>query len=369
MPSITDSLRVSEIMSRFFITTVLPIIALAMGVLGFVQVQQGSKPVPSLSPPTPPVRSPYGETIGASGIVEPKHESIAIGTALSGIVLEVFVPAESVGQQVKQGDPLFRVDDRHLNAQLALHQANLASAKATQAKLEAMPREESLPPLAARVKAMEAQRSRLFDQYQRSQKLLSTKAITEEELTQRRLNYEEADQQWSQAKSEYDLLKAGTWQPDLQVAKAAVAIATAQVQQTQTEIDRALVRAPTDGEVLQVNVRPGQSVSAQSGQALIMLGDSTELRVRVDIDEHDIPRFHKTAAARAFQRGDAQHELTLRFVRVDPYVIPKKSLTGDNKERVDTRVLQVIYSLETSNESLFVGQQLDVFLEAALGQQ
>lgn len=352
-------------MSRFFITTVLPIIALAMGVLGFVQVQHGSKPVPPLSPPTPPVRSPYGATVAASGIVEPKYESVAIGTALSGIVLEVFVPAESVGQQVTQGDSLFRVDDRHLKAQLALHQANLTSAKATLAKLEALPREESLPPLAARVKAMEAQRSRLFDQFQRSQKLLTTKAITDEELIQRRLSYEEADQQWSQAKSEYDLLKAGTWQPDLQVAKAAVAIATAQVQQIQTEIDRALVRAPTDGEVLQVNVRPGQSVSAQSGQGLIMLGDSSELRVRVDIDEHDIPRFHKSAAARAYQRGDSQHEIALHFVRLEPFVIPKKSLTGDNKERVDTRVLQAIYSLEAPTNTVFVGQQLDVFLDAA----
>ncbi len=350
-------------MSRFFITTVLPIIALAMGVLGFVHVQRASQPVPSLSPPAPPVRSPYGSTVAASGIVEPKHESIAIGTALSGIVLEVFVPAESVGQQVKQGDSLFRVDDRHLKAQLALHQANLASVQATLTKLEAMPREESLPPLQARVNAMEAQRSRLFDQFQRSQKLLTTKAITEEELTQRRLSYEEADQQWSQAKSEFDLLKAGTWKPDLQVAKAAVAVAAAQVQQIQTEIDRALVRAPTDGEVLQVNVRPGQAVSAQSGQALIMLGDSSELRIRVDIDEHDIPRFNKAASARAFLRGDSQHELPLHFVRLEPFVIPKKSLTGDNKERVDTRVLQAIYALESAANTVFVGQQLDVFLD------
>jgi multidrug efflux pump subunit AcrA (membrane-fusion protein) len=351
-------------MSRFFITTVLPIIALAMGVLGFVHVQRASQPVPALSPPTAPVRSPYAATIAASGIVEPKHESIAIGTALSGIVLEVFVPSESVGQQVKQGDSLFRVDDRHLKAQLTLHQANLASAQATFLKLEALPREESLPPVQARVKAMEAQRSRLFDQFQRSQKLLTTKAITEEELTQRRLSYEEADQQWSEAKSEFDLLKAGTWQPDRDVAKAAVAIAAAQVQQIQIEIDRALVRAPTDGEVLQVNVRPGQAVSAQSGQALIMLGDSSELRIRVDIDEHDIPRFHKAASARGFLRGDAQHELTLHFIRLEPFVIPKKSLTGDNKERVDTRVLQAIYSLDAAANAVFVGQQLDVFLDA-----
>jgi hypothetical protein len=44
-------------------------------------------------------------------------------------------------------------------------------------------------------------------------------------------------------------------------------------------------------------------------------------------------------------------------------VIPKKSLTGDNTERVDTRVLQVIYALEGAEGRVYVGQQLDVFLD------
>ena len=53
----------------------------------------------------------------------------------------------------------------------------------------------------------------------------------------------------------------------------------------------------------------------------------------------------------------------LRFVREEPYVIPKKSLTGDNTERVDTRVLQAIYAVEGAKRQLYVGQQVDVFIE------
>jgi HlyD family secretion protein len=309
------------------------------------------------------VRSPFGMSLAASGIVEPKFESIAIGSALSGIVLEVFVPAESVGKQVTHGDPLFRVDDRHLKAQLVLQTANLESSKALLAKLEAMPRLEELPPIEAKVQAMVAQRARLLDQFERSKQLIATKATTDEELTQRRLNYEEADQKLAQAKSELDLLKAGAWKPEIEIAKAAIAVAEAQVQQTQTEIARALVTAPDDGEVLQVNVRPGQAISTQSGQALILIGDSTERRVRVDIDEHDIPRFDSKAQAKAFRRGDSKTALNLRFVRLEPYVVPKKALSGDNTERTDTRVLQAIYAIEAAETPVFVGQQLDVFIE------
>ena len=55
----------------------------------------------------------------------------------------------------------------------------------------------------------------------------------------------------------------------------------------------------------------------------------------------------------------------LTFVRFEPFVLPKKSLTGDSTERVDTRVLQVIYRVENDALRLFVGQQMDVFIEAA----
>ena len=63
-------------------------------------------------------------------------------------------------------------------------------------------------------------------------------------------------------------------------------------------------------------------------------------------------------------RGNAELKAPLRFVRFEPYVVPKRSLTGDSTERVDTRVLQVIYSVEREDAQLFVGQQLDVFIDA-----
>jgi multidrug resistance efflux pump len=124
------------------------------------------------------------------------------------------------------------------------------------------------------------------------------------------------------------------------------------------------VRALVHGKVLQVNVRPGEYVGTPPNQPLIVLGDVDRYHVRVDIDEHDIPRFRLGAAAQAALRGDPRQKFPLEFVRVEPYVIPKKSLTGDNTERVDTRVLQVIYALPTG-APVYVGQQMDVFVQGA----
>jgi len=88
------------------------------------------------------------------------------------------------------------------------------------------------------------------------------------------------------------------------------------------------------------------------------------LHVRVDIDEHEGWRVRAGATAVGSLRGNAEMKTPLAFVRFEPFVVPKKSLTGDSTERVDTRVLQVIYRVERDDLPLFVGEQLDVFIDA-----
>ena len=119
---------------------------------------------------------------------------------------------------------------------------------------------------------------------------------------------------------------------------------------------------PSDLRVWQLAVRPGEQVETQSGKAFAILGAAGALHVRVDIDEHDIPRFRAGAPAVALVRGGDGTKLPLTFARVEPYVIPKKSLTGDSAERVDTRVLQTLFALPPEAK-VYVGQQVDVYVD------
>jgi HlyD family secretion protein len=121
---------------------------------------------------------------------------------------------------------------------------------------------------------------------------------------------------------------------------------------------------PVDGVVLQVNIRPGERISELDTKALMVLGDIRTFHVWVDVDERDIPRFRPGAKASAYPRGETSHALGLRFVRVEPLAIPNKALTGDNTERVDTRVLQVLYAIDRADHPVYVGQQLDVFIDS-----
>jgi multidrug resistance efflux pump len=352
-------------MRRLLGKFVVPLLAVGMLTFAILHVVRASQTLSDPPPPAEPPRTPFGHTVAGAGVVEAQTENIAVGSALAGVVLEVYVPVEKVGQHVKAGDPLFRVDDRHLQAQLTYQEAALTAARAQLTKLEQQPRPEEVPPSEAKVATAQANMRLQEDLARRAQRLEPGGAIGVEEATQRLLSLAVARQQLAQAQAEHALLKAGAWKPDLDIARAAIVQAQAQVQQTRTEIERALVRAPVDGEVLKVYVHPGEYVGAMPGQALVVLGHSGRLHVRVDVSEHDIDRFRRGAPARAVTRGQARQEYALRFVRVEPYVVPKKSLTGDNTERVDTRVLQVIYALPPCDGRLYVGQQLDVFLDLA----
>ena len=121
-----------------------------------------------------------------------------------------------------------------------------------------------------------------------------------------------------------------------------------------------------DGVILQNKVRLGQY--AQCGpqvDPLMIFGGGCELHVRAEVDEEDAWRVKAGASAVARVRGNSRESYALEFVRFEPYVIPKQSLTGAATERVDTRVLQVIYRFRNRSVTVFDGQQMDVFINAA----
>jgi multidrug efflux pump subunit AcrA (membrane-fusion protein) len=262
-------------------------------------------PVPPYAPPI----NPFQHSVAAAGIVEAQGENVAIGVPVAALVTGIYV---RVWDKVEAGQPLLQLDDRELKASLIGQRARVLVAEATEARLRGM--------------------------LSRLEMVTDSRAITREELETRR--------------------------SDLLVATAELASARAAVEQTETLLARLVVRAPRAATVLQVNTRPGEFVTPGAPRAPLILGDLTYFQIRADIDEQVAPRVRPRMKAVGYLKGDTQKPLPLEFVRVEPFIIPKTSLTGSSVERVDTRVLQVIYRCQAStNTTLYVGQQLDLYLE------
>ena len=282
---------------------------------------------PAITPPTVPAGQRDGSVAGA-GLVEPSSEAIEIGAQRAGLVTAVMVRP---GDRVAAGQLLVRIDDRDARAALAV-----AEASATLAAREVATAEVNL-------RAAEAQLALLTG-------IEDPRAVAEQQVIDRR--------------AERDRSATA-----LAVARARAAQAQAQAASARTDLALRDIRAPRAGEILQVRTRPGQYATAGpapggSGEPLMTLGETRPLHVRIDIDENEIARADLGAPAAISPRGAAQRRVTARWVRTEPLVIPKRSLTNQGNERVDVRVLQVVYALPAGAGDFFFGQQVDAFVPA-----
>ena len=339
----------------------LPIIAVLILSLSIFAIVRSQPVHATVQPPSPPPSPLVQGSVGAVGLVEASSENIAISLPVQGMVTQVYVKA---GDRVSKGAKLFSIDDRDLQAELGLRRSSLAVAQAKFEKLLQSPREEEIPPAEAKVKEAEEQYQDADVQLRLIESVRDKRAIRDEDLQRRRIAAKAAAARLEQAKADLALLKAGAWQPDIDIARAEVNETQRQVERVQADIDRTIVTAPITGEILQCKVRVGEYAQAgQLAQPLILMGATNHLNVRADVDEQDSWRVKSGASAIASVRGDSSHRFQLRFVRFEPYVIPKKNLTGDSTERVDTRVLQVIFALD-KDAAVYAGQQMDVFIDA-----
>ncbi|MEI7963391.1 MAG: biotin/lipoyl-binding protein [Verrucomicrobiota bacterium] len=285
------------------------------------------KPEPTPVPLVEPSRAPYADSIGARGIVEAVNENVIVAPILPGLIMDIFV---KVGDQVKKSDPLFRQDTRDAAAKVSAQQAQVAL-------------------LEAQVKEAEVKVEDKKDDLARADRLLSQRVISED----------------VQKRKYFDLQAA---ESGLGSTRANLLLAGAQLRQAEVTLELLTVRAPRDGEILRQNMHEGEyagvSASDQNAPSLL-LGETSHLQLRADVDEDSASRVIAGAPAVAYIKGMRSDPIPLRFVRIEPYITVKKSLTGDSSERVDTRVLQVIYQFDKTKVPVYVGQQMDVFIDGA----
>ena len=208
----------------------------ALGLMAFASWYVWSQRVVATAPPPPiePARSPFSQTLAASGVVEAQTENIAVGSSISGVVTKVLV---TVGDDVTAGTPLFQIDDRHLRAELAVSQAMALEAKSELIRKQAEPRQEEIPLKQAAVDEARASVDLAKDAYRRAEETYAKKVSTEQDLIAKRDVLQSAEAQLARAEADLTLLEAGAWSYDIDMSKAAVARAEAQVAKAESDLD------------------------------------------------------------------------------------------------------------------------------------
>ncbi|MDP2194120.1 MAG: efflux RND transporter periplasmic adaptor subunit [Alphaproteobacteria bacterium] len=296
-----------------------------LGLIGAIYMTFSTNPEVEKSPPlVQPASPPFANYLAAPGIIEGGSDNIKIGSHYPGIVSEIYVRP---GDKVKKGTPLFAMNKDDLDHALCVYENQVKEAGAA-------------------LQQAQAQLTLSKGKWEFVRKIKDHQTISQEER----------------------LIRENTYLSDkaaLEKATLAVETAKAQLARAKVQHKNMTITAPKDGTILQINIRPGEYTPTFLDQGHILFGQTQTMQVRLDIGDSEAWRYKKGSRAKAYLRGNSNMAFDLKFARVEPFVTPKVALTGRNNERVDTRVLQVIYTFDQPKEDVhvYVGQQVDVCIE------
>jgi len=322
-----------------------------------------------------PASNPYGSGIYAEGIVESVQSSgqnINVYPEVAGTVKEIFVRE---GQTVTEGTPLLQIDPSIQSATAEQQKSQAEAAQAMLEELKAEPRKETLDVSIAQVQAAQASLKTAKDALDKQQAAyaIDPGSISKDALDSA-INAEVVAQtNLAVARRQYDLTKAGAWIYDINnQEKQYIALQKAYAASSAL-LGKYTLRASQDGTVLSINSVVGAYISPQgaydsytqgSDPVLVLGNRDPHLNVRCYVDEILVTRLPPPAKIKAQMtiRGTDIH-IPLTFDRIQPLVSPKIELSNQRQERVDVRVLPVIFRLEKpANVSLYPGELVDIYI-------
>ncbi|MBK7865472.1 MAG: efflux RND transporter periplasmic adaptor subunit [Archangiaceae bacterium] len=308
-----------------------------------------------------PVPGTGADLIGGNGVVEPAQRETRVAAQVTAVVREVKV---SEGQQVKAGDVLVRLDDTVEQATLQSAEADLAAEQASYARTLKGLRVEDRDAVQGEADAAKSRAELAASVLGRTEQLAKTGAVTADELdrARRAAQTEQASYQATNARLRAAL--AGSRSEDIGFQRARVTAAQARVNQARASLERLTVRAPLDGEVLQVKIREGELYSFQGSEPLVVMGDTRQLRVRMDVDERDIALVALGAPAYVTADAFGAEKFPGKVLEVGRRFGRKNVRTDDPVEKNDTKILEVVIALD-SNQRLVPGQRVTSFVTAA----
>ena len=306
---------------------------------------------------------PGGEVVGGNGVVEPLDRETKVAAQVTAVVERVLARE---GDRVEAGALLVQLSSSVERAALQAAEAELTAERAALSRTQKGLRGEDRESAAAEAEAARARAELSASVLQRTEQLAKAGASTADELERARRQAQGDAATAKSLEARRRAAEAGSRHEDLSIQRARVQAAEARVAQARAQLERLAVRAPLSGEVLQVKVRAGELYSFQgASEPLVVMGDTSGLRVRMDVDERDVAKVRTGASAWVTADAFGERRFTGKVVEMARRFGRKNVRTDDPTERNDTKVLEVVVELQEA-EGLRVGQRVTGFIQAGV---
>lgn len=347
----------------------------------------------------------------ASGRIEPKSEERELYFPVAGRISKIHVKE---GQEVKEGDMLVELENEEEKAHLALSKSEveraaaalrrlengarqeeraIAEAEVTQAlqaleKLKKGARKEERRQAEARLARWEAERRINERLVKRLRKLREgeVKAATVEDLENAEEKFTMAQATAAEAQANFDLVSASgreedikmseaqyeiqkqraamikgkAREEDLAMARAKLAAAESQREAAEARLKKTTMRSPVNGVVLKMFSREGEMAMPSARRPVMIVGDTSSLVIRTEVDENDISKIHEGQRVYARAAAFGSKQFPGKLVSVGLSMGRKRLFSDSPREKLDTRVLEVLVELD-GETGLPIGFRMDVY--------
>jgi HlyD family secretion protein len=281
--------------------------------------------------------------IAGNGMVEPAQPETKVAGQLPGRIAMILV---AEGDRVEKDGALVTMDDTVERAALEAAEADLATANATSARVAHGNRADDIDAALADASAAKARADNSSVFFARTEKLIAGGAATPDDLDKAKNAAAADDATYKSLTARAHAMTAGSRYEDIAEARAKVVACEARRDQAKATLDRLTIRAPIAGHVLRIKYREGEYYNPAASESLLILGDTTKLRVRVDVDERDVSKVKVGASGFAVADAWPGRKFAGKIVEIGKRMGRKNVRTDDPVERIDTKILEVVLLLD-----------------------
>jgi multidrug resistance efflux pump len=290
------------------------------------------------------------------GYVEPASQVRLLVPKTGGVVKACFYKA---GDGVRKGEALLTLHDEKEAAAVALARRQLEVARAEEAQVHSGINPFRIRAAEKAVARWQAEWENASREAARSHRLVRSGAASQAETETNDSRQSQVQASLQEAEAELLHLKNHVRDVDAALMQAKVRQAEANLAVAEQQLRDLRVLAPCDGTVLKLLKRPGEGVSNNEPDPVVVFGDLSRLRVRAEIDERFVQELRVGQAAEVYGRNLLGKTYTGTVVEVGKMMGDKTLFTHASWERKSLRVIQAILEMQ-SGFSAPVGLQVDV---------
>jgi len=239
-------------------------------------------------------RRDLSATVTATGTIKAMvGAEVKVGSRIAGRVDQLAV---QVGDRVKAGQVIARLEQDDLRAAVELARANLANAEAKLATVRNGARTQEIQTTEAALRQAEANRLLAQVNLDRYRQLYQDGGIALQQVDTAARDYDVSVAQVRTAREQVSLIREKYTPEDLQSAEAEVRQTRAALRIAEANLGYATITAPMGGVVASVSTQQGETVTSGSAAAqaptFVTIIDLTRLQVDAYVDETDIGKVH-----------------------------------------------------------------------------